>query len=32
MFKDFPNTLLQRMGNENLAFHAHDWTVATKTY
>ena len=20
------------MGKENLAFHAHDWTVATKTY
>ena len=32
MFKDFPKTLLQRMGEENLLFQDHDWTVATKTY
>jgi hypothetical protein len=32
IFKDFPRSLLKRMGKEKLAFHDHDWTVATKTY
>ncbi len=32
MFKDFPRSLLHKMGTDKLALHAHDWTVATKTY
>lgn len=32
MFKDFPRSLLHKMGTDKLNLHAHDWTVATKTY
>ncbi len=32
MFKDFPNSLLQKMSKERLAYHAHDWTIAEDTY
>jgi len=32
IFKEFPRSLLHRMGKEKLALHAHDWTVASKTY
>jgi len=32
LFKDFPRTILHKMGKEKLALHAHDWTVAKNTY
>lgn len=32
IFKDFPKSILKRMEKEKLSFHAHDWTVATKSY
>ena len=32
IFKEFPRSLLHRMGKEKIALNAHDWTVASKTY
>jgi hypothetical protein len=32
MFSDFPRPLLDKMGKENLALHAHTYVVATETY
>ena len=32
LFEDFPEEILTRMGEEGLAYHAHDWVIDKKTY
>ena len=32
LFRDFPDWILERMGNEKLAVHSHNWVVKTDAY
>jgi anthranilate/para-aminobenzoate synthase component II len=32
MFSEFPLSLINKLGTENLAFHAHDWVIDLETY
>lgn len=32
VFEHFPDDLLEKMQNENILLHAHDWTIKTDTY
>jgi len=32
MFRDFPRSLIRKMSKNEIAFHAHDWTIAKNTY
>ena len=32
MFANFPRSLINKLGRDNLAFHAHDWVINIQTY
>ena len=32
MFNEFPKSLLKKMAEQDLAYHAHDWTILNSTY
>ena len=32
LFEPFPDEIINKMGNEKLLYHAHDWVIKTDTY
>lgn len=32
LFENFPQTMIDKLANEDLTYHAHDWVIKTDTY